>query len=129
MRLLVTVLAVIFLLLSCSSQPKVLSLPLLTEGGWKQKSSGPLDPSKRPEWMERLGLKDARQAQYSGPIDLEVFLFQMSSSAAALECTQLWKKSPSDSVMMKDNYFFVFRTEHPNREMLMDFTRAFEKTL
>ncbi len=129
MRLALTAVFLLFLLLSCASTPKVLSLPLSTEGGWKQKSLGPLDPSKRPEWMERLGVKAAQQAHYAGPIDVEVFLFQMSSSAAALECTQLWKKVPSESVMMKESYFVVFRSDHPNREMLMDFTRAFDKTL
>jgi hypothetical protein len=104
-------------------------MPDRTEGGWKKESSGALDASKRPEWMERLGVRDAQSIQYSGPIDVEVYLFQLSSSAAALECTQLWKKAPGSSVMMKENYFLVLRTQHPNREMLMDFSRALEKAL
>lgn len=129
MRFLISLILTAILLGSCASAPKEIALPARTEGGWKQESVGAMDASKKPEWMERLGVQDAKSAKYSGPIDVEVFQFRLSTSAAALECTQLWKKVPSESVMMKENYFFVLRTEHPNREMLMDFSRALEKAL
>lgn len=129
MRLLTSLILATILLFGCASAPKEIALPSKTEGGWKQDSVAAMDASKKPEWMERLGVQDAKTAKYSGPIDVEVHQFRLSSSAAALECTQLWKKVPSESVMMKENYFFVLRTEHPNREMLMDFSRALEKAL
>lgn len=129
MRLLTSLLFALLLLTGCATAPKEIALPAKTEGGWKLEGISNMDASKKPEWMERLGVQEAKTAKYSGPIDVEVHLFRLSSSAAALECTQLWKKVPSESVMMKENYFFVLRTEHPNREMLMDFSRALEKAI
>ncbi|MDX2269056.1 MAG: hypothetical protein NW208_13185 [Bryobacter sp.] len=134
MRLPQTVYALIFLLLltllaACQSAPTPLTIPPKVEGGWRQESAEALDTSKRPEWMERLGVKDARLVRYTGPTDVQVMWFQMSSSAAALECTQLWKRSPAQSVMMKENYFLVLESNHPNRETLMDFSRGLERAL
>jgi hypothetical protein len=119
----------VLLSFSCQSTRPQIQLAAKVEGGWNRQVQEPLDPSKRPEWMERLGVQSAQRALYTGPIDVEVFFFELKSSASALECLQLWKKNPSESVMMKDRYFLVNRTQHPNREMLMDFSRALEKGL
>lgn len=125
------VLSLFFALLFCACQSAVkpLEIPAATEGGWKRTGLDALDASKKPEWMTRLGVKDAKRATFSGPIDVETDLYEMGSSAAALECTQLWKRVPSESLLMRDNYFIVIRSQHPNREMLMDFSRALEKEI
>lgn len=124
-------LSLIFLLslLSCSSAPQPLKIPLATEGGWKQASNGPVDASRQPEWLSRLGLQQSRSVKYSGSIDVEADIYELKSSASALECMQLWKRSPAESVLLKGNLFIVLRSNHPNREMLMDFSRALEKAL
>jgi hypothetical protein len=131
MRAFITVLcaATLICLLGCAGATVTLELPKTVEGGWKQQSAEALDASKKPEWMQRLGVKDAQLAKFAGPTDVEVLWFQMNSSAAALECMQLWKKAPTQTVMMKDNYFVVFESNHPNREALMDFSRGFERAL
>lgn len=116
-------------LLSCTSTPQQLKIPLATEGGWKQSANGPVDASRQPEWLSRLGLKQSRSVKYSGSIDVEADIYELNNSASALECMQLWKRSPAQSVLLKGNLFIVLRSNHPNREMLMDFSRALEKAL
>ncbi len=128
MPLLLT-LAFILLFSSCQSAVRPLELPAATEGGWRRSSLEALDASKKPEWMARLGVKDSKRATFTGPIDVEVDFYEMSSSAAALECSQLWKKLPAETFVMRDNYFLVIRSQHPNRESLMDFSRGLEKAL
>jgi len=125
------VLTLIFLisLISCGGAPKALTIPDATEGGWKQALNEPLDASRKPEWLSRMGLKEARSVKYSGNIDVEADFYELGNDASALECMQLWKRAPAESVLLKRNLFIVLRSNHPNREMLMDFSRALEKAL
>lgn len=119
----------LFSLLSCSTANKPLAIPSATEGGWKQTSNEPVDASRKPEWLSRLGLKESRSVKYSGNIDIQADFYELNSDASALECMQLWKRAPAESVLLKGNLFIVLRSNHPNREMLMDFSRALEKAL
>lgn len=124
MRLLITVLALI--LSSCSTENKPFQPPQGVEGGWKLISSA---PTQGPEWMQRLGVKQAFTASYAGPVDTVTEFYELKSDAAALECMQLWRGEKSESRFYKRNLFVVLRSSHPNREMLMDFSRAIQKTL
>ncbi|WP_155121433.1 hypothetical protein [Bryobacter aggregatus] len=104
----------------------MLEIPKSVAGGWTLTTS---EETAAPEWMQRLGLKQARRARYAGPIDVEADIFELRSDAAALECTQLWKRAPGDSPSMKRNLFIVVRSPHPQRELVMDFSRALENSL
>lgn len=127
MRILILLTALLFA--SCEKPLQELSVPVATEGGWTLASVADVNPARKPEWMQRLGVKQAKTARYAGPIDIEADIYELRSDAAALECTQLWKRAPGDSPFIKRNLFAVVRTSHPNREMLMDFIRALEKAL
>ncbi len=124
MRLIITLLALI--LSSCTSENKPLAAPQGLEGGWKLASAA---PNTSPEWMQRLGLKQAIKANYTGTIDATADIYEFRSDAAALECIQLWKNVKSEDRFYKRNIFVVVRSAHPNREMLMDFSRAIQKAL
>ena len=124
MRLIITLLALI--LSSCTSENKPLAAPQGLEGGWQLSNSA---PTTSPEWMQRLGLKQAIQANYTGTIDATADIYELRSDAAALECIQLWKNVKSEDRFYKRNLFVVVRSPHPNREMLMDFSRAIQKAL
>lgn len=124
MRLIITLF--ILVLSSCTQENKTFEPPQGTEGGWKLVSSSAI---QAPEWMTRLGLKQARQARYAGPIDTQADIYELRSDAAALECIQLWKNVPAEDRFYKRNLFVVVRSVHPNREMLMDFSRAISKAL
>ncbi len=124
MRFIITVLALI--LSSCSTENKPFEAPPGLEGGWKLAS---VAPTTSPEWMQRLGIKQAIQANYTGTIDATADIYELRSDAAALECIQLWKNVKSEDRFYKRNLFVVVRSPHPNREMLMDFSRSLQKTL
>ena len=62
-------------------------------------------------------------------MDVQADIYELRSDAAALECTQLWKRSEGESPFIKRNLFVVIRASHPDREMLMDFSRALDKAL
>jgi hypothetical protein len=124
MRLLITVLALI--LSSCTSENKPFQAPPGLEGGWKLANAA---PTSSPEWMQRLGIKQAIKANYTGTIDATADIYELRSDAAALECIQLWKNVKAEDRFYKRNLFVVVRSPHPNREMLMDFSRAIQKAL
>ncbi len=124
MRLLIPLICLF--LFSCAKESVAFAPPALTEGGWKLGSKTDL---QAPDWMQRLGLKQAVQARYAGPIEVHADIYELRSEAAALECSQLWKRVPGDWPLIKRNLFIVIRSPHPNREMLMDFSRALEKAL
>lgn len=116
-------------LASCQSESRPFAIPQMLEGGWRQASVSATVPSRQPEWMSRLGISKASTVRYDGSVEAEVDIYELRSSAAALECMQLWKRSPGESFLMKRNLFVVIRSTHPNREMVMDFSRALEKAL
>ena len=113
-------------LFSCTKETVVFAPPALTEGGWKLTSTG---AALSPDWMQRLGLKQAVKARYAGPIEVEADIYELRSDASAFECSQLWKRATGDWPFQHRNLFIVIRSPHPNREMLMDFSRALEKAL
>jgi hypothetical protein len=128
MRLLLALAASLFLV-SCTQESKPFSVPPATEGGWKLTSTGETPGEFRPEWMDRMGRKKSQTAVYAGPIDVSADFHEMSSDASALECTQVWRRAPGQACFHLRNLFIVIRSNHPNKEMTMDFSRALQKAL
>jgi hypothetical protein len=122
----IVILLLTLILSSCTSEKKPFEIPKQTEGGWKLTAT---ESVQAPEWMTRLGMKKASKARYTGPIDTEVEFYELNSEPAALECMQLWRGDKAESRFFKGNFFVVIRTTHPNREILMDFTRSVQKAL
>lgn len=126
MRIVITLFLLI--LSSCTKENKPFAVPQATEGGWKLASSGPIDPAP-PAWLNQLGLKQSVSARYTGPIDTVAEVYEFSASSAAFECKQKWRPVKGEDQFYLRNYFIVIRSPHPNKEMLMDFSRAFQKSL
>ena len=124
MRLLIPLICLF--LFSCTKETVAFAPPAATEGGWKLNST---EVAQAPDWMQRLGLKQAVKARYAGPIEVEADIYELRSDASAFECSQLWKRATGDWPFQHRNLFIVIRSPHPNREMLMDFSRALEKAL
>lgn len=116
----------LLLLTACSTPPKAFAPPQGTEGGWKLAATEALTP---PEWMPKLGVKQALRLSYSGPIDATADVFEMASGTAAFECMQKWRATPGEDRFYRGSLFVVVRSTHPNREMMMDFSRALQKAL
>jgi len=126
MRIVITLL--ILFLSSCAKEIKPFEVPKGTEGGWKLTSTGPVDPPP-PDWINTLGLKSSRRANYSGPIDTTADIYEFNADSSAFECKQKWRPVNGEDNFYLRNFFIVIRSPHPNKEMLMDFSRAFQKSL
>jgi len=124
MRILLTLILLTFC--SCTQSTQAFSPPPKIEGGWTLAASNSNDA---PEWMGRLGLKQALRLQYSGPIDAVADIFEFNADTSAFESTQRWRKVNGEDQFYKRNLFVVIRSSHPNREMMMDFSRSLQKSL
>lgn len=125
MRIAITLLVLI--LSSCSSENKPFEIPKGTEGGWKLVSTTPL--TSRPDWLNTIGLKNSTTASYNGPIDATVEIYEFGANTGAFECKQRWRPVKGEDQFYVRNLFIVVRSSHPNKEMLMDFSRALQKQL
>jgi hypothetical protein len=116
----------ILILSSCTQEYTPFAVPKGVEGGWKLTSSASL-PTPPPDWMSRLGLKRSIQASYSGPIDTVADIYNFNADSSAFESMQRWRPVKGEDQFYKNNVFVVVRSSHPNKEMLMDFSRALQK--
>lgn len=126
MRIAITLFALF--LSACSKENKPFDLPKGVEGGWKLASSGPVDPPP-PVWLNTLGLKSSFRASYTGPIDTVAEIYEFKADSSAFECKQRWRPVKGEDQFYLRNLFIVIRSPHPNKEMLMDFSRALQKAL
>jgi hypothetical protein len=125
MRIAISLLVLI--LSSCTKENKPFEVPKGVEGGWKLVSSTAINPP--PDWLGPLGLKNSTHATYSGPIDTTVDFFEFKADSSAFECKQRWRPVKGEDQFYTRNLFIVVRSPHPNKEMMMDFSRALQKAL
>src|SRR4051794_35288041 len=116
------------LMLSCSSAPKA-AAPLFPAeaGAWKLKQSGDLPPGQVPEGIRRLGLRRAGSATYEGAGTLAVEVYELTSSAAALEAEQTWKPAANTVGVHHDSYFTIIHWENADKAAVSGFVREMVK--
>ena len=68
-------------------------------------------------------------AVYEGSGRIQVSLYDLKSSAAALDAAQRWRPSDDTVFFYKENYFAVVKWENVNRAALGAFVRDLEKRL
>jgi hypothetical protein len=73
------------------------------------------------------GLESWWQAEYGGPSDPTVFLYEMKSSASAFELVQKNRASPGMIVFNNDRFFIVMQTMRGTIPDLNRFAGEFEK--
>ncbi len=110
----------------CAGEKKAFVAPEAVEGGWK--ASGK-EEFTAEDWMQMLKIRRAVRVRYAGPTDIEVEFHEMPGETAAFECLQKYRAKGKEDRFYKGNLFVVVRSEHPNREMMMDFSRALQKGL
>ena len=112
------------LLFSCGDAPKP-ATPLFPPavGAWKLKQSSDLAPNQTPEQMQRLGVRRAGSARYEGAGTLQVEVYELTSSAAALEAEQTWKPAANTVAVHHDGYFTVIHWENADRPAVSAFVR------
>ena len=120
----------ISLLFSCGGAPKP-AAPLFPAavGAWKLKQSSDLAPNQIPEQIRRLGVRRAGSAEYEGAGNLKVEVYELTSSAAALETEQTWRPVADTVAVHHESYFTVIHWENADRAAVSAFVREMVKPL
>ena len=113
-------------LVACGS-PKKLDFPQDVPGGWKLSTKGQLAATNAAQNILNHGLVSWWQAEYTGPSEPTVFLYEMKTSADAFELVQTNRSSPGVIVMNSDRFFIVMQTLRGDLPDLNRFASAFEK--
>lgn len=113
-------------LASCG-EPKKLDFPQEVPGGWKLRTKGQLAATNAAQRILTQGLVSWWQAEYSGPSDPTVFLYEMKTPADAFELVQTNRSEPGLIVMNNDRFFIAMQTMRGNLPDLNRFASAFEK--
>ena len=72
------------------------------------------------------GAVSGARLTYTGPLPIEVDLYQMPSSDSAFEAAQRWRTTPSKSIAYRNDLFLVFTCSQPDtaREFATPFLAA-----
>jgi hypothetical protein len=68
-----------------------------------------------------------RAASYEGPGKLEARVYQLTSSAAALDVVQRWRPAPDTVFFYNDRFFVLIQWQTADRKALHEFVGALEK--
>jgi hypothetical protein len=74
-------------------------------------------------------IRRVRKATYEGPGKLEVALYELTSSAAALDAVQRWRPAANTIFFYRDQYFIVVQYETADRKAINEFVRDLDKHL
>ncbi len=96
-----------------------------TVDGWRRAAEA---RTQAPALLQS-SLRRASAAEYQGAGKATVTIFELSSSAAALDAVQRWRPEPGTVFFYKDNYFVTVRSNTADRRALGAFVRALEKRL
>ncbi len=113
-------------LAACGGEKKI-DFPQEVPGGWKLRTKVQLAATNATQTILQQGLVSWWQAEYSGPSDPTVFLYEMKTSADAFELVQKNRASPGLIVMNDDRFFIVMQTMRGTLPDLNRFASAFEK--
>ena len=104
---------------------------LFTEvvGTWHRTSVAELAVSKAPDPVPPDAIERIRAASYEGPGKLDARIYQLTSSAAALDVAQRWKPAPDTVFFYDDRFFVLVRWQSADRKALHEFVGTLEKTL
>jgi hypothetical protein len=98
-------------------------------GEWRRTalSDGPLPET--PEPIPRGSVKRVQTANYEGPGKVNVTLYELSSSAAALDAVQRWRPAADTVFFYRDEFFVVVKYRDADRKALNAFVRDLDRRL
>ena len=98
-----------------------------TIGAWHRTSIGELPPSAASGFLSATSVERIRTASYEGPGKLDVRVYQMTSSAAALDVVQRWRPAADTVFFYSDRFFVLIQWQTAERKALQEFVGALEK--
>ena len=100
-----------------------------TVGAWHRTSLRELKASEAPDPVPQAGIEKLSDATYEGPGKLDARVYQMSTSAVALDVVQRWRPAPDTIFFYADRFFVVVAWQSAERKSLQDFVASLEKKL
>jgi len=85
--------------------------------------------SESPDPIPRTALRRFQVAEYEGPGKLEGRLYELVSSAVALDLVQRWRPSADTVFFYEKNYLVVVKWERADRTALQAFVREVQGRL
>jgi hypothetical protein len=119
-------------MLLAACRPAVKSMPDLfpqNAGLWRRTSVRELKPAEAPDPVPQASIEQIRAATYEGPGKLDARVYQMSSSAVALDLVQRWQSAPDTVFFYADRSFVVVSWQSAERNPLHEFVGVLEKRL
>jgi len=118
-------------LAGCGERPGTgARLPETVAGGWRRQDLRDVPAGDGGEVPAPTSVRRLTRARYGGPGDVEVSLYELASSAAALDAVQRFRPAPDTVFFYRDRYFIVVRWQGaPDRRALGAFVRALEKSV
>ena len=105
------------------------ALPETVAGAWRKTASRDVPAAEAPEPLAKNTVRRAMAATYEGPGKADVTLYELNSSASALDAVQRWRAQPNTVFFYKENLFVVVKWQGADRKAIGDFVRALEKQL
>ena len=106
-----------------SGPPRGNLLPDMVGAQWRRTSLAELPLTGLAQPLTASTVKRALAAKYDGPGKLEATLYEMSSSAAALDAVQRWRPEANTIFFYRDEFFVVVHYEPGDRQALNAFVR------
>jgi hypothetical protein len=115
-------------LAACRPRPDAAELlPQTVADVWRRTDLRDVPPGELPEPPARGTVRRVVRAGYAGPGRIEVTLFELASSGAALDAVQRFPHAAQTVFFYRDEYFTVVRWEDADREAVGSFVRGLEK--
>jgi hypothetical protein len=104
-------------------------LPTALRGGWERVEAVALPAEAAPELVRELGLRRAIRAVYRSRAELQVHVYEMTTTAAAFELLQKWRPAENTVYFHYLEYFVVTESDEVDREGLLEFSGFLEHAL
>jgi len=111
------------------NRPLPTLLPETVAGGWRRSSLQELPASEAPDPVPRTSVKRLETALYEGPGKVEARVYELSSSAVALDLVQRWRPSADTVFFHQGTFLVVLKWEHADRQALRSLIVELEKGL
>ena len=96
-------------------------------GAWHRTSLSELPPAAAPGPVPPAAIVRIRAASYEGPGKLDARLYQLTSSAVALDLVQRWRPAPDTVFFHNGRFFVLIQWQTADRKALHEFVATLEK--
>jgi hypothetical protein len=119
--------AFVLALVSCQRDAAMPDVLTETIGAWHRMSVGELPPSAATGVVAPAVVERIRTATYEGAGKLDVRVYQLTSSAAALDVVQRWTPAPGTVFFYSGRFFVLVQWQTADRKALQEFVGMLEK--